>query len=86
LLRRLKLRSLSLEACFTFPSDNDQSLSALAQASGYSVDYLGWLIRQGRLEAVKRRESWYITLAALQSYQAEVLSGTIPHGRPKIKE
>jgi Fic family protein len=77
---------LYLEACVALPSDNYQSLSALAQPSGYSVDYLGWLIRQGRLEAVKRRGRWYTTLAAIQHYQAEVQSGTIPHGRPKIKE
>ncbi|TMF41617.1 MAG: Fic family protein [Chloroflexi bacterium] len=50
--------------------------------AGYSVDYLGWLVRQGRVEAVKRRGRWYSTLEAIQRYKAEVEAGIAPPGRP----
>ena len=74
---------LYLEACAALPSDDYQLLSTLAQPSGYSVDYLGWLVRQGRIEAVKRGKRWYSTLDAIQRYKAEVEIGIAPHGRPK---
>jgi hypothetical protein len=35
-------------------SEAGGSPSALAKETGYSVDYLGWLVRQGRVAAVKR--------------------------------
>lgn len=64
--------NLYLEACAAMPDDVYQPLSALAQFSGYSVDYLGWLIRQGRLEATKRRGRWYSTSEAVERYKREM--------------
>src|SRR5947209_2701568 len=36
--------------------------------TGYSVDYLGWLVRQGRVAAVKRERRWYSTPDAVRQY------------------
>ncbi len=77
---------LYLEACIALPDDPYQPLSALAQPSGYSVDYLGWLVRQGRIEAVKRGGRWYSTLDAIKRYKAELEAGLTPRGRPKTKK
>ncbi len=74
---------LYLEACTSSPEIAYQSLSALAQVSGYSSDYLGWLVRKGRLNAVKRGRLWYSTKEAIEQYKAEVDEGKIKHGRPK---
>lgn len=77
---------LYLEACSdatALSEDPYQPLSTLAQSSGYSVDYLGWLVRQGRLEAIKRRGRWYSTPKAIQSYKIQVQEGKWPRGRPK---
>lgn len=79
---------LYLEACDTtetLPDDPYQPLSILAQPSGYSVDYLGWLVRQGRIEAVKREGRWYSTLDAIQRYKTEVEMRSAPRGRPKTQ-
>lgn len=73
---------LYLEACHQEPGDLYQLLSDLAGPSGYSVDYLGWLIRQGRLEAVKRGGRWYTTVGNIQRYQQQVQQGLVPKGRP----
>ncbi len=73
---------LYLEACAAEPADPYQPLAALAQPSGYAVDYLGWLARQGRIEAVKRGARWYSTLDAILRYKAEVDGGAVPKGRP----
>jgi len=77
---------LYLEACAIAPAPEDayQPLSALAAPSGYSVDYLGWLVRRGRIEAVKRGGRWHSTPAAIDRYKAEVEAGAAPRGRPKI--
>jgi Fic family protein len=76
---------LYLQACSSLPDEKYQPLSALAELSGYSVDYLGWLVRQGRIEAIKRGRRWYSTLEAIQKYKDEVASSVIPQGRPKMK-
>ena len=68
--------NLYLEACAAMPDDAYQPLSKLAPISGYSVDYLGWLIRQGRIEATKRRGRWYSTLEAIERYKREVQEST----------
>jgi hypothetical protein len=77
---------LYLEACAALPSDAYLSLSTLAQPSGYSVDYLGWLVRQGRIAAIKRNGRWYSTLDAINSYKAEVEIGIASRGRPKTRK
>lgn len=74
---------LYLQACSSLPDEKYQPLSTLAELSGYSVDYLGWLVRQGRVEAIKRGRRWYSTLEAIQKYKGEVATGVIPLGRPK---
>ena len=74
---------LYLEACVSSPEVPYQSLSALAQVSGYSADYLGWLIRKGRIDAVKRGKFWYSTKDAIEQYKAEVDEGNMQRGRPK---
>src|SRR3989440_12385777 len=73
-------------AMIASPGDAYQPLSVLAQPSGYSVDYLGWLVRQGRIEAVKRGRHWYSTFDAIQRYKAEIEMGVAPRGRPKTKK
>jgi hypothetical protein len=77
---------LYLEACAALPDESYQPLSALAQPSGYSVDYLGWLVRQGRIEAIKRGSRWYSTLEAILHYKAQVEAGTAPRGRPRAEK
>lgn len=59
-------------------------LAELARQTEYSAAHLGWLVRQGRLEAVKRGGRWYSTRAALEQYRREVEEGTIPKGRPRL--
>ncbi|HET9921277.1 MAG TPA: Fic family protein [Ktedonobacteraceae bacterium] len=73
---------LYLQSCVALPDDKYQLLSNLAQPSGYSAQYLGWLVRQGRIEAVKRGGRWYSTLEAVEKYKSEVEAGSIPPGRP----
>ena len=74
---------LYLEACVSSPEIAYQSLSALAQVSGYSTDYLGWLVRKGRIDAIKRGRLWYSTKAAIEQYKAEVDEEKMKRGRPK---
>lgn len=71
-----------LEACTAIPEDTFHTLAELAKLTGYTHEHLGWLIRQGRLEAVKRGGRWYGTVAAIERYRAEVARGDVPNGRP----
>jgi hypothetical protein len=64
-------------------SEAGGSPSALAKETGYSVDYLGWLVRQGRVAAMKRGRRWYSTLDAVRQYKGDVEAGSMPRGRPK---
>ena len=77
---------LYLEACSAAPDDDFRSLSELAPQVGLSVEHVGWLIRKGRLDGVKRGRNWYTTLARIQHYQREVAEGVYPKGRPAKKE
>ena len=74
---------LYLEACSTEPEDDYKPLAQLAESSGYSADYLGWLFRQGRLEAVKRGGRLYSTEQAVARYKEEVEKKVAPRGRPR---
>jgi hypothetical protein len=58
-------------------------LAELAASAGYSVNHLGWLVRQGRLDAIKRGGRWYSTPEALRQYEQDVQTGRFPAGRPK---
>jgi Fic family protein len=74
---------LYLEACAALPSDDYRPLAELAATSVYSVNHLGWLVRQGRLDAIKRGGRWYSTPEALHRYEQDVQTGRFPAGRPK---
>jgi len=74
---------LYLEACSAVPDASYVPLAQLAKESPYTTNYLGWLVRQGRLAAVKRGGRWYSTREALARYRADVAAGGIPPGRPR---
>lgn len=73
---------LYLEVCEAAAYDPYVSLPELAAQSGYSVNYLGSLIRRGHVPAIKRGGRWYSTLAAINRYTEEVQVGLRPRGRP----
>ena len=73
---------LYLAAIAAVPEADELPLATLAQLTEYSSAHLGWLIRQGRLAAVKRGGRWYSSLAAVARYQADVEEGRFPPGRP----
>jgi Fic family protein len=50
-------------------------LAELAGTFDLKVDYLGWLARHGRLDAVKQGGRWYSTPQAIQRYQQEAQEG-----------
>ena len=72
-----------LEACAAVPDAYYQPLPDLARAHGRDPNYLGLLVRQGKLEAVKRGSRWYTTLAALARYEQQVREGRFKPGRPR---
>lgn len=74
---------LYLAACATEPDSEYVSLAELARISGYAAPHLGWLVRQGRLEAVKRGGRWYSTVAAVERYRRDVEQGEVTRGRPR---
>lgn len=74
---------LYLEACAQEPEGEYVPLAKLAGPEGFSVDYLGWLVRQGRIEAVKRGGRWYSTPEAVARYKEEVAQRVAPRGRPR---
>lgn len=57
-------------------------LSEVAQRTGYRAEHLAWLVRKGRLAAVKRGRRWFATIAAVERYRQEVEQRAIPRGRP----
>jgi len=71
---------LYLEACAVVP--DYQPLRELVDASGYPLEYLSWLARQGRIDAVKRGGRWHSTLEAIEKYKAEAEQGKQKRGRP----
>jgi len=72
-----------LEACASVPDAYYQPLPDLARAHGRDPNYLGLLVRQGKLEAVKRGSRWYTTPAALALYEQQVREGRFKPGRPR---
>jgi Fic family protein len=77
---------LYLAACEAEPDSEYLKLDELARRTGYAAPHLGWLIRQGRLEAVKRGGRWYSTVAAVERYRRDVEQEKIPRGRPKLDQ
>lgn len=60
-------------------------LREVAARTGYRAEHLGWLIRKGRLSAVKRGRCWFASIEAVERYRREVKSYDIPRGRPSTK-
>jgi len=57
----------------------------VAERTGYRAEHLAWLVRKGRLPAVKRDRRWFTTTAAVKRYRQEVEGRDIPRGRPPTK-
>jgi Fic family protein len=57
-------------------------LSEVAERTGYRAEHLAWLVRKGRLPAVKRGRRWFASVEAVERYRQEVEARTIPRGRP----
>lgn len=75
---------LYLEACAAVP--DYQPLRELVEASGYPLEYLSWLARQGRIDALKRNGRWYSTPEAIAQYKAEAEAGKQRRGRPSSRQ
>src|SRR6266545_2532488 len=60
-------------------------LSEVAERTGERAEHLAWLIRKGRLSAVKRGRRWFATVEAVERYRREVAGREIPRGRPPAK-
>lgn len=77
---------LYLDACargVVDENEEERPLAELAPEFGYSVEYLGLLVRKGRVAATKRGRLWYTTRAAIERYRSEVEQGSMPKGRPR---
>ncbi|NTU63285.1 MAG: Fic family protein [Chloroflexi bacterium] len=74
---------LYLETCDALPDELRRPLREAAQECAMDVNYLGWLLRAGRVAGSKRGGRWYVSVAAVQRYQAEVATAAIPNGRPR---
>ena len=72
-----------LEACATMPEELQRTLRDVAETCDIKPDYLGWLLRAGRIAGQKRAGRWYTSEAAVRRYQQDVASRTIPRGRPR---
>jgi Fic family protein len=76
---------LYLEACDALPEELRRPLREVAEECVIDADYLGWLLRAGRVAGAKRGGRWYVAAAAVRRYQDEVAAGTIPTGRPRSR-
>ena len=72
-----------LEACATMPEELQRTLRDVAETCDIKPDYLGWLLRAGRIAGQRRAGRWYTSEAAVRRYQQDVGSRTIPRGRPR---
>lgn len=55
------------------------SLKEASQMTPYSDEYLGLLIRKGRLEGFKEKGKWYTTREAVQRYLRKVAEASYAH-------
>ena len=74
---------LFLDACAAVPQELQRPLREVAEACAIDADYLSWLLRAGRVAGSKHGGRWYTSAAAVQRYQQEVASGSVPTGRPR---
>jgi len=72
-----------LEACAAVPEALQRPLREIARDCAIGADYLGWLLREGRIAGQKRRGRWYTSEAAVRRYQQDVASQAVPLGRPR---
>ncbi len=72
-----------LEACAAVPEALQRPIRDIASVCAMDADYLGWLLREGRIAGQKRRGRWYTSEAAVRRYQQEVAGRDIPVGRPR---
>ena len=77
--------SLWLDACARAPEDYKLPAREVADATGMDAAYLGWLLRNQRVDGTKVGGRWYTSEAAVRRYQAEVAAHVHPPGRPKRK-
>lgn len=75
--------SLWLDACERTPADYKLPAHEVAAATGVDAAYLGWLLRNQRVEGTKVGGRWYTSEAAVRRYRDEVSRGVHPPGRPK---
>ena len=75
--------SLWLDACERAPQDYKLPAREVAAATGMDAAYLGWLLRNQRVEGSKIGGRWYTSEAAVRRYQDAVARGLHPPGRPK---
>ncbi len=74
---------LYLDACAAMPEEGEyRPLAELARDDAYTAAHLGWLVRKGRLEAVKRGGRWYSTPEAIARYRVDVEQGVAGRGPP----
>ncbi len=68
-----------LQACATTATPEEEDylpLSDLAREFGYEPEYLSWLARYSRVEAVKRGRRWYARRDAIEKYRLEAQQHT----------
>ena len=75
-----------LEACAAVPEAMQYPVRAIAERCAINAEYVGWLLRMGRVAGQKRRGRWYTAEAAVRRYQRDVAEGCIPTGRRKKHE
>jgi fido (protein-threonine AMPylation protein) len=75
--------SLWLDACERAPEDYKLPAREVADATGMDAAYLGWLLRNQRVDGTKVGGRWFTSEAAVRRYQAEVAGHVHPPGRPK---
>ena len=75
--------SLWLDACERAPEDYKLPAREVAAATGMDAAYLGWLLRNQRVEGTKVGGRWYTSEAAVRRYRDEVARGVHPPGRPR---
>lgn len=75
--------SLWLDACERAPEDYKLPVREVATLTGIDAAYLGWLLRNQRVEGTKVGGRWYTSEAAVHRYQQEVTERVHPPGRPK---
>lgn len=55
------------------------SLNEASRMTPYSADYLGLLIRKGRLQGFKEKGKWYTTREAVENYMQKVAEASYAH-------